>query len=175
MRNLPKSGLFGKIQKSQPMIRKCQNPTWIVGGTRPKSGLFKELYIQKNGPIWSRNVNPIQIGRSSDPPYISFWKSGFKKSKHHPFKMVPNLAFLGKKRRNYWPRARAEKNPDTAKKTCQIRVDTVSFLLCILLVPNALPKRERSLWLPPQNVLRQGWLGHYYKSFPDYWNQVFLR
>jgi hypothetical protein len=51
MRNLPKSGLFGKIQKSQPMIRKCQNPTWIVGGTRPKSGLFKELYIQKNGPI----------------------------------------------------------------------------------------------------------------------------
>ena len=73
--------------------------------------------------------------------------------------MVPNLAFLGKKRRNYWPRARAEINPDTAKKTCQIRVDTVSFLLCILLVPNALPKRERSLWLPPQNVLRQGWLG----------------
>ena len=114
--NLPKSGLFGKIQKSQPMIRKCQNPTWIVGGTRPKSGLFKELYIQKNGPIWSRNVNPIQIGWSSDLPYISFWKSGFKKSKHHLFQMVPNLAFLGKKRRNYWPRARAERNPDTAKK-----------------------------------------------------------
>jgi len=40
--------------------------------------------------------------------------------------MVPNLAFLGKKRRNYWPRARAEINPDTAKKPCQIRVDTVS-------------------------------------------------
>ena len=62
------------------------------------------------------------------------------------------------------------KKPDTAKKTCQIRVDTVSFL-CILLVPNALPKRERSLWLPPQTVLRQGWLGHYYKSFPDNWDQ----
>ena len=31
------------------MIQKCQNPTWIVGGTRPKSGLFKKLYIQKMG------------------------------------------------------------------------------------------------------------------------------
>ena len=69
--------------------------------------------------------------------------------------MVPNFDFFWqKKRRNYWPRARAERNPDTAKKLVKIRVDTVSFL-CILLVPNALPKRERSLWLPPQNVLRQ--------------------
>jgi len=34
---------------SKPMIQKCQNPTWIVGGTRPKSGLFKELYTQKMG------------------------------------------------------------------------------------------------------------------------------
>jgi len=40
--------------------------------------------------------------------------------------MVPNLAFLGKKRRNYWPRARAERNPDTAKKLVKSGVDTVS-------------------------------------------------
>merc|ERR1719278_792336 len=79
-----------------------------------------------------------------------------KKASTTFLKWFPIWLFWAKKRRNYWPRARAEKNPDTAKKTCQIRVDTVSFLLCILLVPIALPKRERSLWLPPQNVLRQG-------------------
>ena len=51
MRNLPKSGLFGKIQNlaAKPMIQKCQNPTWIVGGTRPKSGLFRELNTPKMG------------------------------------------------------------------------------------------------------------------------------
>jgi len=108
---------------SKPMIQKCQNPTWIVGGTRPKSGLFKELYTQKMAVY---DINPKQIGPLGDPPHISFWKSGFKKSKHHLFQMVPNLAFLGKKRRNYWPRARAERNPDTAKKLVKSGVDTVS-------------------------------------------------
>ena len=43
-------------------------------------------------------------------------KIRFQKKQAPPFKMVLNLAFLGKKRRNYWPRARAERNPDTAKK-----------------------------------------------------------
>ena len=131
-------------------------------------------YLRNCTPKKLRNINPKQIGPIGDPPHISFWKSGFKKSKHHLFQMVPNLAFVGKKGEIIGP-GPGQKEIQIPQKTCQIRGWHGFSFLCILLVPNALPKREQSLWLPPQNVLRQGWLGHYYKSFPDNWNQVFLR
>ena len=54
-------------------------------------------YLRNCTPKKLRNINPKQIGPIGDPPHISFWKSGFKKSKHHLFQMVPNLAFVGKK------------------------------------------------------------------------------
>ena len=43
-------------------------------------------------------------------------KIRFQKKQAPPFKMVLNLAFLGKKRRNYWLRARAEKKSRYRKK-----------------------------------------------------------
>ena len=135
-----------------------------------QAGLFKEIVHSKMG-LYVNPKTDWAINRSVTHLLL---KIRFQKSKHHLFEMVPNLAFLGKKRPNYWPRARAERNPDTAKNLSNQGWHCFRFL-CILLVPNALPKRERSLWLPPQNVLRQGWLGHYYKSFPDNWDQVFLR
>ena len=123
MRNLPKSGLFGKIQKLAANL--WSRNVKIQHGLLGEPGRNPD-YLRNCTPKKLRNINPKQIGPLGDPPHISFWKSGFKKSKHHLFQMVPNLAFLGKKRRNYWPRARAERNPDTAKKLVKSGVDTVS-------------------------------------------------
>ena len=174
MRNLPKSELFGKIQKSQPMIRKCQNPTWIVGGTRPKSGLFKKLYIQKMGLYDPGMSIQYRLGDHPIRHTSPFENPVSKKASTTLLKWFPIWLFWAKKGEIIGP-GPGQKEIQIPQKNLSNQGWHCFRFLCILLVPNALPKRERSLWLPPQNVLRQGWLGHYYKSFPDNWNQVFLR
>ena len=176
IRNLPKSGLFGKIQKLAANLwsrnvkiqhgllgEPGRNPNKLRNCT-PKKWAYMIQECQSNTD-WAiirsaiHLLSKIRFHKKQAPPFSNgsqFW------------------LFLAKKEAKLLAQGPGRKKSRYRKKTCQIRVDTVSFL-CILLVPKALPKRERSLWLPPQNVLRQGWLGHYYKSFPDNKDQVFLR
>jgi len=170
IRNLPKSGLFGKIQKLAANL--WSRNVKIQHGLLGEPGRNPD-YLRNCTPFFGRMIEECQsntdwaITRSA---IHLLSKIRFQKSKHHLFQMVPNFGFFWqKKRRNYWPRARAERNPDTAKNLsnqgwhCFLPLHT-------LLVPNALPQKRT-----PQTVLRQGCLGHYYKSFPDNWDQVFLR
>ena len=153
-------------------------------------------------PIWSRNVK-IQHGLLGEPglnpDYLrnctskkwaymiqecqsnTDWaiirsaihlllKIRFQKKQAPPFSNGSQFGFFGQKKAKLLAQGPGRNKSRYRKKTLSNQGWHCFRFLCILLVPNALPKRE-----PPQNVLRQGWLGHYYKSFPDNWNQVFLR
>ena len=136
---IPKMGLM--IQESSQSLQRflvewetCQNPDYLgksknpnlwSGNVKIQHGLLGE---PGQNPDYLRNCIPkkwaymIQECQSNTDWAIIrsaihlLLKIRFQKKQAPPFKMVLNLAFLGKKRRNYWPRARAERNPDTEKK-----------------------------------------------------------
>jgi len=79
------------------MIQKSQNPTWIVGGTRPKSGLFKELYTQKTGVYDPGMLIQYRLGNHPIRHTSPFENPVSKKASTTFFKWFPILAFFGKK------------------------------------------------------------------------------
>ena len=166
-------------------LGKSKNPNLWPGNVKIQHGLLGE---PGQSPDYLRNCTSKKMGlydpgmsiqyRLGEHPicHTSPFENPVSKKQAPPFWNGSQFGFFGQEKAKLLAQGPGRKKSRyRKKKLVKSGVDTVSFLLCILLVPNALPKRERSLWLPPQNVLRQGWLGHYFKSFPDNWNQVFLR
>ena len=165
-------------------LGKSKNPNLWSGNVKIQHGLLGE---PGQSPDYLRNCTSKKMGlydpgmsiqyRLGDHPICHtspFENPVSKKASTTFFKWFPIWLFWAKKGEIIGP-GPGQKEIQIPQKNLSNQGWHCFRFLCILLVPNALPKRERSLWLPPQNVLRQGWLGHYFKSFPDNWNQVFLR
>ena len=128
MRNLPKSGLFGKIQKLAANL--WSRNVKIQHGLLGEPGWNPDYLRNCTSKIWAYNDPGMSIQyRLGDHPicHTSPFENPVSKKQAPPFWNGSQFwLFLAKKEAILLAQGPGRKKSRYRKKTCQIRVDTVS-------------------------------------------------